>query len=80
MTDVGRILPVNYVKVPEEMYRALEKRALRAAELEDALKKATEVLRNYRVIGVMTSPPTGDDAPKVFEAVEMLVQLAQGVR
>jgi uncharacterized pyridoxal phosphate-containing UPF0001 family protein len=80
MTDMGRILPDPYVKVPEEMYRQIERRAMRATELEEAMLQANDVLKKYKVIGVMTLPPTGDDAPKVFQAVETLIQIAQGVK
>lgn len=68
------------VKVPEGIYRRLEARAMRATQLEEGLKQATEALRPYKVIGVITSPPTAGDAQKVFDAVDLLVQLAQGVR
>lgn len=70
----------TYVRVPEEMYRQLEKRAMRATELEEALIAAGAVLAQYRVTGVMTIPPTGRDAKVVFEAVESIVNFAKGIK
>lgn len=69
-----------YVRVPEEMYRKLEARALRAGTLEEEIIKAGAVLAPYRLTGVMTVPPTGKDAPTVFAAVDSLIQFAKGLK
>lgn len=70
----------KYVRVPEEMYKQLEKRAMRCTELEEGLIAAGAVLAPYRMTGVMTVPPTGKDAKAVFEAVESLIQFAKGIK
>jgi hypothetical protein len=64
------------VKVPEEMYRKLEQRAMRATELEELLIAAGTTLKPYRVFAVITRPVSGMDAAPVLAAVQSLVALA----
>lgn len=67
----------EYVRVPEGLYRLLERRAGRATELEQEMIKASVVLTHFQITGVITSPPTGEDARAVLSAVNSLVLLAK---
>ena len=64
------------VRVPEAMYRSLEKRAMRATELEELLLIAGDVLRPFKIFAVITRPPSGADALSVLTAVQSLVAFA----
>ena len=68
------------VKVPEEMYRTLEKRAMRATELEQTLYSAGAVLKGYRIFAVITRPVSGMDAGPILTAVQALVVIATGIK
>lgn len=64
------------VKVPEEMYRQLEKRAMRATELEELLIANALTLSRFHITAVITSPPSGTEAQDVLIAVQSLARLA----
>jgi hypothetical protein len=64
------------VRVPEAMYRQLERRAMRATELEETLISKGELLRPYTIITVITSPPSAENAASILMAVQQIVQLA----
>lgn len=64
------------VRVPEEMFKQLEKRAMKATELELVLAEVARILRPYEIKAVITAPPTGADALEVTAAITALVRLA----
>lgn len=68
------------VKVPGAMYRALEKRAMRATELEQTLSSAGAILKGYRIFAVITRPVSGMDAGPILTAVQALVVTATGIK
>lgn len=65
------------VKVPEDMFRQMERRAMRATELEQALLIGIEALKGYEVVAVVTSPTSGADATKILAGIRTLVTVAR---
>lgn len=79
-SESSRVAEEKMVKVPEKLYRQIELRAMRATELEQLILEAALTLRPYRLVGVITAPPTGDDAAKVFRAVETILAVAETIK
>lgn len=68
----------DLVKVPEAMYRKIEQRAARLTELEKALGVAVDRVKGYKIVAVVTHPPSGEAAGEVLKAIISIVELAKG--
>lgn len=68
------------VRVPEEMYKKLERRAMRATEIEELLLANALVLSRFDITAVITNPPSGEEAQDVLIAVQSLCRLATRIK
>lgn len=67
------------VKVPEALFRDLERRAMKCTEIEQTLIASAEAIGRFHVVAVVTNPPSGNSAFTVLDAVVNLVNVAKSV-
>jgi len=68
-------MAVEIVKLPKAMLDHLEEQAKEYAVMKEMVVQVARALQGYKIIAVVTEPPSGPNASRILEAVNGLATL-----